>query len=172
MRVGRFRRAIEDIVGCWNLDDCQVIVQHGVAIFQQQKIDEGNGYMSLVKHTGRLTREGIHERFIDLEKQADLVKSMVVPDKVAPKCWISLLPVPDTDQCLEALYDPVFINQWFYWMRSPYMVTPKLLVKDNVDELSRAEHLAYLVCYWNSYDTRKWMDKLEAEDAQDSSKTH
>ncbi|KAF9955653.1 hypothetical protein BGZ72_003547 [Mortierella alpina] len=51
------------------------------------------------------------------------------------------------------------------------MVTPKLLVKHNVDELSRAEHLAYLVCYWNSYDTRKWMDKLEAEDAQDSSKT-
>ncbi|CAO3568853.1 unnamed protein product [Mortierella alpina] len=28
MRVGRFRRAIEDIIGCWNLDDCQIIVHY------------------------------------------------------------------------------------------------------------------------------------------------
>ena len=51
------------------------------------------------------------------------------------------------------------------------MVTSKLIVKENVDVQSRAEHLAYLVCYWNSYDTRKRMDKLEAEDAQDSLKS-
>ncbi|KAF9941598.1 hypothetical protein BGZ70_006223, partial [Mortierella alpina] len=57
---------------------------------------------------------------------------------------------------------------WFYWMNSPYMVTPKLLLSKDMD---RVAHLACLVCYWNSYDTRKWMDKLEAEDAQDSSQT-
>ncbi|CAO3568601.1 unnamed protein product [Mortierella alpina] len=168
MRVGRFRRAIEDIIGCWNMDDCQVIIQYGVAIFQQQKIDEDSGYMSFVKHFGRLTREGIHERYIDLERQTAFVNSLILPNKAAPKCWISLLPVPDADQLLEALYDPVFINQWFYWMNSPYMVTPKLLLSKDMD---RVGHLAYLVCYWNSYDTRKWMDKLEVEDAQASSQT-
>ncbi|KAG0012225.1 hypothetical protein BGZ81_001708, partial [Podila clonocystis] len=51
------------------------------------------------------------------------------------------------------------------------MVTSKLLVKDNVDEQSRAGHLAYLVCYWNSYHTRKLMGKLDAKDAPDVSKT-
>ncbi|KAF9945595.1 hypothetical protein BGZ72_001181 [Mortierella alpina] len=154
MRVGRFRRAIEDITGCWDLDDCQVLVQYGVAIFQQQKINEDSGYMSLVKHIGRLTREGLPERFIDLEKQADLVKSLVTPDKA-----------------IQTNHSKPSMILWFYWMRSPYMVTSKLIVKENVDAQSRAEHLAYLVCYWNSYDTRKRMDKLEAEDAQDSSKS-
>ncbi|KAF9921644.1 hypothetical protein BGZ67_000337 [Mortierella alpina] len=67
MRVGRFRGAIEDIIGCWSLDDCQVIVQYGVAIFQQQKVDNYNGYMSFAKHFAYLLQEGIHERFMDLE---------------------------------------------------------------------------------------------------------
>ncbi|KAF9557889.1 hypothetical protein EC968_007403 [Mortierella alpina] len=149
MRVGRFRRAIEDITGCWTLDDCQVIVQYGVAIFQQQKINEDSGYMSFVRCIGHLMREGIHERFFDSERQGDLANILILPDK-ATKC-----PKPS-------------MILWFFWMNSPYMVTPKLLLSKN---MGRDEHLAYLVCYWNSYDTRKLMGKLDADDTPDASRT-
>ncbi|KAF9942259.1 hypothetical protein BGZ70_006167, partial [Mortierella alpina] len=48
------------------------------------------------------------------------------------------------------------------------MVTPKLLLSKDMD---RDGHLAYLVCYWNSYHTRKLMGKLDADDAPDASRT-
>ncbi|KAF9948813.1 hypothetical protein BGZ72_009337 [Mortierella alpina] len=149
MRVGRFRRAIEDIIGCWDMDDCQVIVQYGVAIFQQQKINEDSGYMSFVKYLGRLMRSGIHERLFDSERHADSAK-LLLPDKV-----------------IQINRSKPSMILWFYWMNSPYMVTPKLLVSKDMD---RDGHLAYLVCYWNPYDTRKLMGKLDADDAPDSSK--
>jgi len=56
-------------VGDWKIAGS--FVQCGMAIFQQQTVEENSGFMSLVKYFGHFTREGIDERFSHLPRHND-----------------------------------------------------------------------------------------------------
>ncbi|KAF9342729.1 hypothetical protein BGX26_006975 [Mortierella sp. AD094] len=71
------------------------------------------------------------------------------------------------DTLEEGVCDQSFVNSWFYWMEAPYALTDRLSVVDNKSKDHRVQHLAYLVCYLNTYETRQIMYKLDFDDAPD-----
>ena len=54
---------------------------------------------------------------------------------------------------------PVYVNNWFFWMVEPFRLTEKVLVCENESSARRRDHVAYVVCYNNSYKTRQIMRK-------------
>ena len=61
-----------------------------------------------------------------------------------------------------------YVNSWFHWMGERYHLTQKLSVSKNKNIRQRDDHKAYIICYANTYQTRRRMSKLYSEDKDDN----
>ncbi|KAF9165704.1 hypothetical protein BGX20_000478, partial [Mortierella sp. AD010] len=65
MRFGRFDKAIDNVAAHWSYKDCQIIMDHGLEVFQEQRMDPNKGISAFAFHLGHLIDNRIHERFLD-----------------------------------------------------------------------------------------------------------
>ncbi|KAG0014983.1 hypothetical protein BGZ81_000138 [Podila clonocystis] len=133
----------------------------GMHVYFEQRRGHEHGDNAIQVSMAKLADERIHERY--MESEYDHIGEM---NKVLSTSRNFLPDLPLTYDWQEGFYDPVFVNNWFFWMQEPFRLTDKILVCENDD---RRGHLAYVVCYNNSYRTRKIMRKLSQNDSPTTS---
>ncbi|KAF9375583.1 hypothetical protein BGX21_003750 [Mortierella sp. AD011] len=168
MRFGRFDKAIDNVAAHWSYKDCQIIMDHGLEVFQEQRMDPNKGISAFAFHLGHLIDNRIHERFLDdLGADSSDMQSllpMISADGSSSDLSSTLM---EFSAWQEGHYEPAYVNNWFFWMKEPFRLTEKILVCKNEDLASRSDHIGYIVCYANSYKARKEMGKLELHDSAD-----
>ncbi|KAF9943737.1 hypothetical protein BGZ70_005490, partial [Mortierella alpina] len=65
MRVGRFNRAIDDIMEHWTYDDCIRILKDGMEVYSEQRNSEQQGDTGIQMHLAALVHDLVHERFFE-----------------------------------------------------------------------------------------------------------
>ncbi|KAF9343914.1 hypothetical protein BGX26_005060, partial [Mortierella sp. AD094] len=107
-----------------------------------------------------MTELQLHNRTVNINTETGDFHTM----KATKRNRLSYIQdLPTVGDTLEEAY----VNSWFYWMEVPYALTDRLSVVDNKSKDHRVQHLAYLVCYWNTYETRQIMNKLDFDDTPD-----
>jgi len=81
MRVGRFNRAIDDIMEHWTYDDCTRILRDGMEVYFEQRNSEDKGDTAIQMQLATLVHDRVHERFfeqLDVDRsEAEKVISVV-----------------------------------------------------------------------------------------------
>ena len=81
MRVGRFNRAIDDIMEHWTFDDCTRILRDGMEVYFEQRNSEDKGDTAIQMQLATLVHDRVHERFfehLDVDRsEAEKVISVV-----------------------------------------------------------------------------------------------
>ncbi|KAF9922718.1 hypothetical protein BGZ67_010297, partial [Mortierella alpina] len=65
MRVGRFNRAIDDIMEHWTYDDCTRILKDGMEVYFEQRNSEDKGDTAIQMQLATLVHDRVHERFFE-----------------------------------------------------------------------------------------------------------
>ncbi|KAG0196601.1 hypothetical protein BGX28_009949 [Mortierella sp. GBA30] len=123
-----------------------------------------HGEIAIQVCMAKVADERLHERYEESAfehiEEMDKVLSTARTTFIQSKQFLPDLPL--TYGWQEAFYDPVFVNNWFFWMQEPFRLTDKIFVCENQE---KSGHLGYIVCYNNSYITRKIMHKVLQDDS-------
>ncbi|KAF9198979.1 hypothetical protein BGZ49_000073 [Haplosporangium sp. Z 27] len=149
MTQGRFAKALPDMLEWWTTSDCDIIISHGIESYLQNVTNKGSN--SLAKHFGLLIKEGLdgrmaNQRLLATNRSFEQQDSMELPYTNEPGgIW------------RYGHYDPEKINVY----ERRLQITP-----------TTKPPLAFIICYWNSYNTRRLMGKLLPEDNDDNAAHH
>ncbi|KAG9319214.1 hypothetical protein KVV02_004019 [Mortierella alpina] len=107
MRIGRFDRAIDEVMNHWEYDDCAKILLHGIEVYFGQRHSDSQGDMAIQMKLANLVHCRVHER---LYGHLDVGKSET--EKVLSVCQSEiettdlLRGLPLTNDWKEGFYNP------------------------------------------------------------------
>ncbi|KAF9984183.1 hypothetical protein BGZ65_000853 [Modicella reniformis] len=191
MRQGLMTTAVNILVQHWQPTAIDAIIQAGVEIYNHALDDQDKAKDYQRLQIQILVSKNVHNRVLHLDTMTFALLNQLTERQQQRRqtegmaAWDETFPTfrPAYGVWQDAFYDfgssfiifgfifisypsPLleFVNLWFFFMRENYATTKRLSVEANNDSNARTHHLAYLVCYWNSLQTRCLMDKTDADD--------
>ncbi|KAG9319222.1 hypothetical protein KVV02_004114, partial [Mortierella alpina] len=153
MRVGRFNRAIDDIMEHWTYDDCTRILKDGMEVYFEQRNSEDKGDMAIQMQLATLVHDRLHERFFE---QLDVDRSEV--EKVISVCrseidTIDILRgLPLKNEWKEGFYDPANVGSSSTTRKiiddvnsHPHERTAEVAVEDVIDTVIDGNHVVLIL---------------------------
>ncbi|KAF9556634.1 hypothetical protein EC968_008105 [Mortierella alpina] len=173
MQVGRFGAALTKMATHWSPADCLAIVDRGMSLFLHALSNDVLLHEHALRHevTQAVVAVAamVSERDIDQQvMSAQKLRDELAPLQASIEQTTGLAPdLPGVDW-KEGYYDRVRVNAWFWAVGAQFHCTKKLSVYfGNNDPARRSRHVAYVVCYFNTFRTRQLMGKLLPGDVDD-----